>query len=83
MRRRHTPKEENLLKKWKKLIERVSPDWLRPISRKKHPLDCGQPGCPLCHSDKLDGRESTKQEKSADLKLQEQSDEELPIWPDE
>jgi hypothetical protein len=75
MRRRHTTKEEALLKKWGKLMRWVfGKGSRRPISRKKHPLDCGQPGCATCHSDKIDGHEPTRQERIADLKSREDAD---------
>lgn len=71
MRRRHTPKEEALLKRRWKLMRRVVGDWMRPISRKRHPLDCGQPRCPTCHFDKLGGHEPTRQERIAEFKSRE------------
>lgn len=74
MRRRHSPKEESLFKKRGKLMRRVVGDWSRPISRKRHPLDCGHPGCPTCHPDKLSGHEPTRQERIAELEFREDGD---------
>jgi hypothetical protein len=40
-----------------------------PLSnfRKRHPQDCGNPRCGLCHSDKYPRREPTRQERAARL----------------
>lgn len=43
--------------------------------RKKHALDCGNPRCYVCHSDKLPGRELTPQEALAAVRMREQMDE--------
>lgn len=43
--------------------------------RKKKALDCGNPQCHLCHSDKYPKRELTYREWEANLKLKEQSNE--------
>jgi hypothetical protein len=72
MQRRHSLGEESLLKRWKRLAKLITGDWTLPISRKRHPLDCGQTRCPICHSVKLDGRQSTRQERIADLRMREQ-----------
>jgi hypothetical protein len=72
MRRRHSLGEESLLKRWKRLADKIQGRWARPISRKMHPLDCGQARCPICHSEKLNGHEPTRQERIADLRLKEQ-----------
>ncbi len=42
--------------------------------RKKHALDCGNPRCYVCHSDKLDG-DLTRQERVAAERWAEQMDE--------
>lgn len=74
MKRRHTPEEIALLKRWEKdwkaFTDRFSGS-NRPISRKKHPLACGCTHCFVCHSDKYPKRQLTKQEMFAneDLKF--------------
>lgn len=76
MRRRHTIQEEALLRRWKKEWdqytgylwgERVD----RPVSRKRHPLDCGNSRCGTCHQEKRFGHQKTRQEKKSDLYLRE------------
>jgi hypothetical protein len=54
--RRHQAKR--IIKKRLAVIKQVSPDYKKVIEQphrmaKKHPLDCGNPGCPLCHMDKI------------------------------
>jgi hypothetical protein len=72
MRRRHSLGEESLFKKWKRLANVITGrHWTHPISRKRHPLDCGHARCPICHPHKLAGHESTRQERIADLRLKE------------
>ena len=39
--------------------------------RKKHPLDCGNTRCGICHSNKRFGHESTRQELAAAMRQQE------------
>ncbi len=39
--------------------------------RKRKPLDCGNPQCGLCHSDKFPKRSLTHREQEADLKFRE------------
>lgn len=39
--------------------------------RKRKPLDCGNPQCGICHSDKFPKRETTYREWVADLKFRE------------
>jgi hypothetical protein len=41
--------------------------------RKRHPLDCGNPRCGICHSDKRFGHEETRQEAISRLKLDERN----------
>jgi hypothetical protein len=43
--------------------------------RKKKDLDCGNPRCHMCHSDKFPKRKLTRRESEANLKLREQSSE--------
>jgi hypothetical protein len=65
VKRRHTPQEIALLKRWEKEWEAFAGKYskgTRPISRKKHPLACGCTQCFMCHSDKYPKRELTKRE---------------------
>jgi hypothetical protein len=39
--------------------------------RKSHPLDCGKPHCMICHSDKILGNKTHRQE-LVDISMQEQ-----------
>jgi hypothetical protein len=48
---------KRVIKKRLKIIKRISPDYKEVIEQphrmaKKHPLDCGNPMCGLCHGDK-------------------------------
>lgn len=45
------PGEINALKRRERLMRpywRENPEAARPISRKRHPLDCGKAGCQCC-----------------------------------
>lgn len=72
MRRYH--QEEQLLisraRRERDLVGRRASDLGR--YRKKHPLDCGNARCHLCHSDKVPKRTLTRQEKAAAIRQQEQ-----------
>ena len=39
--------------------------------RKKHPLNCGKPGCPTCKGHKLFGHQETRREKMSRLAMSE------------
>ena len=48
---------KKVIKKRLKVIKSISPDYKEVIEQphrmaKKHPLDCGNPKCGLCHIDK-------------------------------
>jgi hypothetical protein len=75
MKRRHDPREVRLLVQWRKVRDRFFTEDTRPVSRKRHPLDCGHPGCWTCHSDKITGHTPHRQELIADLKFREQTKE--------
>ena len=71
--RRHQAKR--VIKKRLKVIKNIAPDFKEVIEQphrmaKKHPFDCGNPKCFLCHSDKL-----LKNKKISDLKHQPVGDE--------
>ena len=83
MRRVHTPAEENLLKRRENLLKQVSPGYHPTISRKRHPLDCGNTRCGMCHFDKRFGHTKTWQEKRSELRLREEQEEQEVVWEDD
>jgi hypothetical protein len=74
MRRCHTAAEEALLIRRRRVMEALSPGYYdagRYLSRKKHPMDCGNTRCGACHRDKRFGHTPTSAEVQARIATRE------------